>query len=114
MQRNYKPYNQNSEEEIPAIRTENLTRRYNNLVAVDNLNLAIYQGEIYGFLGANGAGKTTTMKMLVGLLEPDAGRAEIGGHDIWKNPLAAKAILGYVADRAMLYDRLTGREFLMF
>ena len=97
-----------------AIRTEGLTRRYGNLVAVDKLDLAIRSGEIYGFLGANGAGKTTTMKMLVGLLEPHTGRAEISGHDIWKNPLAAKAVLGYVADRAMLYDRLTGREFLMF
>src|SRR5438552_104245 len=114
MQTNYKPYSRNSEEEIPAVRTENLTRCYNNLVAVDSLNLAIRLGEIYGFLGANGAGKTTTMKMMVGLLEPHAGRAEIGGYDIWKNPLAAKAVLGYVADRAMLYDRLTGREFLMF
>src|SRR5947209_711846 len=90
-----------------AIQTENLTRRYNNLVAVDNLNLAIHHGEIYGFLGSNGAGKTTTMKMLVGLLEPDAGHAKIHGYDIWKNPLAAKAVLGYVADRPMLYDRLT-------
>src|SRR5690242_16489183 len=91
-----------------AIRAVNLTRRYNKLVAVDGLNLAIYPGEIYGFLGANGAGKTTTMKMLVGLLEPHAGRAEINGYDIWQNSLAAKSVLGYVADRTMLYDRLSG------
>ncbi len=97
-----------------AIRTENLTRRYKNFIAVDNLNLEVQPGEIYGFLGANGAGKTTTMKMLVGLLQPDAGHAWISGHDVWKEPLAAKAALGYVADRSMLYDRLTGREFLAF
>src|SRR5438309_11382434 len=97
-----------------AIRTENLTRRYKDFVAVDNLNLAVHRGEIYGFLGANGAGKTTTMKMLVGLLEPSSGRAWIAGHNVWTEPLAAKAASGYVADRAILYERLTGREFLGF
>jgi ABC-type multidrug transport system ATPase subunit len=97
-----------------AIRTENLTRRYKSFTAVDSLNLAVHAGEIYGFLGSNGAGKTTTMKMLVGLLQPDEGRTWIGGHDVWKEPLAAKAAFGYVADHTMLYDRLTGREFLDF
>ncbi|MDQ2715922.1 MAG: ABC transporter ATP-binding protein [Chloroflexota bacterium] len=97
-----------------AIRVEGLTRRYVDFTAVDNLNLALRQGEIYGFLGANGAGKTTTMKMLVGLLQPGAGRVWIAGHDMWREPLAAKAVLGYVADRALLYERLTGREFLAF
>jgi ABC-type multidrug transport system ATPase subunit len=94
-----------------AIRTENLTRHYKSFTAVDNLNLAVQAGEIYGFLGLNGAGKTTTMKMLVGLLQPDAGHAWIS---LWEEPMAAKAALGYVADRTMLYDRLTGREFLGF
>ncbi len=98
----------------PAIRTENLTRRYKSFTAVDNLNLAVQTGEIYGFLGSNGAGKTTTMKMLAGLLQPGAGGAWISGHDVWNEPLAAKAALGYVADRSLLYDRLTGREFLAF
>jgi ABC-2 type transport system ATP-binding protein len=76
----------------------------------------VKRGEIYGFLGANGAGKTTTMKMLVGLLQPDAGRVWIDGHEMWSEgaSLAAKAALGYVADRAMLYERLMGREFLAF
>ena len=97
-----------------AIRSENLTRHYRDFVAVDNLNLAVHRGEIYGFLGSNGAGKTTTMKMLVGLLQPDTGHAWIDGHDIWKESLEAKAAFGYVADHTMLYDRLTGREFLDF
>lgn len=97
-----------------AIQTEGLSRRYGDLLAVDNLSLTVRRGEIYGFLGSNGAGKTTTMKMLVGLLEPSAGRACIDGHDVWREPLVAKAALGYVADRAILYDRLTGREFLSF
>ena len=97
-----------------AIRAENLTRRYKGFTAVDNLNLAVHRGEIYGFLGSNGAGKTTTMKMLVGLLQSDGGHVWIDGHDVWKESLVAKAAFGYVADRTMLYDRLTGREFLDF
>ena len=99
-----------------AIRTRQLTRRYGQVTAVDGLNLAARRGEIYGFLGANGAGKTTTMKMLVGLLRPDAGQVWIDGHEMWSasGSLAAKAALGYVADRTMLYERLTGREFLAF
>ncbi len=103
-----------SSERTLAIRTENLTRLYKSFTAVDKLNLAVQAGETYGFLGSNGAGKTTTMKMLVGLLQPSAGRAWICGHDVWEEPMAAKAALGYVADRTMLYDRLTGREFLGF
>lgn len=97
-----------------AVRMEGLTRRFGDLTAVDNLNLALRQGEIYGFLGSNGAGKTTTMKMLVGLLQPGEGRAWIAGYDVWNQSLKAKAALGYVADRSMLYERLTGREFLAF
>jgi ABC-type multidrug transport system ATPase subunit len=103
-----------SAETSAAIRIEHLSRRYGDVLAVDDLNLAIQPGEIYGFLGPNGAGKTTTLKMLVGLLEPDAGHAVITGHDVWGEPLAAKAALGYVPDRAILYERLTGREFLAF
>lgn len=97
-----------------GIRTQGLTRHFDGLTAVDDLSLVIRPGEIYGFLGPNGAGKTTTIKMLVGLLEPNVGHAWIAGHDIWSEPLPAKAALGYVADRAMLYARLTGREFLGF
>ncbi len=98
----------------PTIRIEGLTRRFADFVAVDSLDMAIGRGEIYGFLGSNGAGKSTTMKMLVGLLQPDAGYAWIAGHDVWAEPVAAKAALGYVADRSLLYERLTGREFLAF
>jgi ABC-type multidrug transport system ATPase subunit len=97
-----------------TIRMEGLTRKFNTLVAVDNLHMSVRQGEIYGFLGSNGAGKTTTIKMLVGLLQPDTGHAWIAGHDVWTEPLAAKTAFGYVADRSILYERLTGREFLAF
>lgn len=97
-----------------AIRIAGLTRRFDTLIAVDNLHMTIRQGEIYGFLGSNGAGKTTTMKMLVGLLQPNEGRAWIAEHDVSTEPLEAKAALGYVPDRSVLYERLTGREFLAF
>ena len=99
---------------LAAICTDGLTRRYGQFVALDDLRLRIAPGEVYGFLGPNGAGKTTTIRMLVGLLEPSAGRAFIAGHDVWAEPLQAKRALGYVPDRAVLYERLTGREFLHF
>lgn len=97
-----------------AIRIAGIKRTFDTFVAVDDLHMAIQPGEIYGFLGSNGAGKTTTIKMLVGLLRPDQGHVEIVGHDIKREPVAAKAALGYVADRSLLYERLTGREFLAF
>lgn len=97
-----------------AIRIEGLTRRFAHATAVDALNMTIRQGEIYGFLGSNGAGKSTTIKMLVGLLQPSAGHAWIAEHDVWAEPLVVKKMLGYVADHALLYERLTGREFLDF
>lgn len=98
----------------PAIYIENLTRRFGSFTAVDHLHMSIRRGEIYGFLGSNGAGKTTTLKMLVGLLKPDGGRIELMGLGMWGEPLAAKGVLGYVADRSILYERLSGREFLAF
>ncbi|NOK60213.1 MAG: hypothetical protein GFH27_549281n394 [Chloroflexi bacterium AL-W] len=97
-----------------AVYTNGLTRHYQRFVAVDQLNLSIAPGEIYGFLGMNGAGKTTTIKMLVGLLQPTSGQACIAGHDMWTKPLADRAAFGYVADRALLYEHLSGREFLAF
>lgn len=97
-----------------ALSIVGLTRRFGDFIAVDRLDLNVYPGEIYGFLGPNGAGKTTTIKMLVGLLEPSAGQAFITGYDVWSEPARAKALCGYVPDRAILYERLTGREFLHF
>jgi ABC-type multidrug transport system ATPase subunit len=97
-----------------ALRTEDLNRHFGDYVAVENLNLALRRGEIYGFLGPNGAGKTTTIKMLVGLLRPTAGRVIVDSHDVWVDPLAAKAAFGFVPDRSLLYERLTGVEYLNF
>lgn len=94
----------------------NVSKSYNkgSVKAVDNLNLRIDKGEIFGFLGPNGAGKTTTIKMIVGLLNPDEGNILIHGTDIRKNALEAKKSIGYVPDNPNLYERLTGTEYLNF
>lgn len=95
-----------------TILTENLCKRFGTTVAVDNLNLAVKAGEIYGFLGPNGSGKTTTIKMLTGLLEPSSGRTIICGHDLATEATRAKALLAYVPDQPKLYGKLSAREFL--
>lgn len=94
----------------------NISKSYNkgSVKAVDNLNLKVKKGEIFGFLGPNGAGKTTTIKMIIGLLNPDGGSILIDGTDIRKNPIEAKKKMGYVPDNPNLYERLTGTEFLNF
>jgi ABC-2 type transport system ATP-binding protein len=97
-----------------VITAANLTKRYGSLTAVDNLNLTVKPGEIFGFLGPNGAGKTTTIKMLVGLLTPTSGEAWVAGIDVAKDPVAAKRVLGYVPDTPDVYERLTARELLRF
>ncbi|MEA3313863.1 MAG: ABC transporter ATP-binding protein [Caldisericota bacterium] len=96
------------------IETKNLTKDFGKLLAVNNLNITVNSGEIYGFLGPNGAGKTTTIKMLTGLLKPTKGTALIDGIDILKNPIQAKGHIGLVPDSPMVYQKLTGREFLYF
>jgi ABC-2 type transport system ATP-binding protein len=98
----------------PMILASGLTKRYGNLIAVDNLNLEVQRGELFGFLGPNGAGKSTTIRMLIGLLRPTAGTACVAGYDIQRETLAVKANIGYLAEHAFLYDKLTGREFLRF
>ena len=96
------------------IEIEGLTMCYGELRAVDGLDLRVEPGEFFAFLGPNGAGKTTTIKTLTGLLKPTAGCARIGGHDIQKDPVAAKAVMGFVPDVAVFYDKLTPREFMEF
>ena len=98
------------------IKISNLSKSYNRsgVKAVDNLNLHVKAGEIFGFLGPNGAGKTTTIKMMVGLLNPDEGSIIINGFDNQKDPIGAKRSIGYVPDSPMVYDRLTGLEYLDF
>ncbi len=96
------------------IEAENLTKRYDRFLAVDNVSFSVKKGEIYGFLGPNGAGKTTTIKMLIGLLTPSAGRVRICGYDLAENPLDAKGAVGFVPDSPFIYEKLTGSEFLGF
>jgi ABC-type multidrug transport system ATPase subunit len=97
-----------------VLSTRLLTKRYGSLTAVEDLDLEIAAGELFGFLGPNGAGKTTTIKMLVGLLRPTSGSARVAGIDILAEPERAKARIGYVPDAATLYDKLSAREFLEF
>jgi len=94
------------------LRAEGLTKDFGRLRAVDGLDLTLEPGELFGFLGPNGAGKTTTIKMMVGLLRPTSGRVWICGHDIWEEPVEAKARFGYVPDEPVLYSKLTGRQML--
>ena len=96
------------------IRLVRLRKTYGPIVAVDDLDFEIAVGSVFGFIGPNGAGKTTTIRMMMGLLEPTPGTVVLGGHDIAREPEAAKAITGYLADHPFLYDKLTGGEFLRF
>jgi len=96
------------------IKTEHLSKRYESLIAVDDVSFEVGPGEVLGFLGPNGAGKTTTMRMLAGFITPSAGRASICGHDIDTDPLAAKASLGYLPEGAPSYGEMTVRSFLEF
>ncbi len=91
-----------------------LTRSYGEKVAVAGLRFTVPRGELFAFLGPNGAGKTTTIKMLVGLLRPSSGTLRVGGHDVVARPREAARLLGYVPDEPVLYDKLSGREFLEF
>lgn len=96
------------------IEAEGLRKRFGDLQAVDGISLQVRSGEVLGFLGPNGAGKSTTMKMLTGFLEPDAGRAMIGGFDVGKLPRDAKMRLGYLPEGAPAYGEMTPLEFLRF
>ncbi len=91
-----------------------LRKEFGTSTVVEDLDLIIPAGEIFGFLGPNGAGKTTTIKMMMGVLEPTSGTVILNGHDIAKAPEEAKAQTGYVPDQPALYDKLTGMEFLRF
>lgn len=97
-----------------AIATQHLTRRFGQLVAVDDVDLRVTPGQFFGFLGPNGAGKSTTIKMLTGLLAPSAGRIEILGLDLAQNPVEVKRQIGVVPEGMALFGRLTGAEYLNF
>jgi ABC-2 type transport system ATP-binding protein len=96
-----------------ALRVQGLTKRFDRL-AVDALDLVICPGEFYALLGPNGAGKTTTLRMVAGLLRPDAGAVSIFGIDALNDPVAAKQVTAWVSDEPMIYDKLTPLEYLEF
>jgi ABC-2 type transport system ATP-binding protein len=98
----------------PAVVIQNLTRRFGELVAVDNVNLSVEPGQFFGFLGPNGAGKSTTIKMLTGLLAPTSGTIRILGLDLATNAVEVKRQIGVVPEGMALFGRLTGTEYLNF
>ena len=99
---------------MPALELNNLTRRFGDFVAVNNISLQIKQGAIYGFLGPNGSGKSTTIRMLCGLLEPTSGSGKVLGLDIAKDSEALKQKIGYMSQKFSLYDDLSVIENLRF
>lgn len=99
---------------MDIIKLNNLTKFYRGLKAVDDLNISVKEGVIFGFLGPNGAGKTTTIKMMAGILKPTSGSIIINGMDLEKEPSRVKGLCGFIPDRPFLYEKLTGLEFLNF
>lgn len=97
-----------------VLESHGLTKQYNGFVAVDNLDLTVRQGEVFGLLGPNGAGKTTTILMLLGLTEPTAGTVRVLGFDPVRQPLMVKARVGYLPDQLGFYDWLTARENMAY
>ncbi len=98
----------------PTMAAEGLVKRFGPVAAVDGVSLTVSAGEVVGLLGPNGAGKTTTLRMLAGILTPDAGRVRVGGLDIHERPLDAKRRLGFLSGDTQLYQRLTTREVLRY
>ena len=96
------------------IEARGLTKRYGDLVAVEEVSFSLARGEVVGFLGPNGAGKTTTIRMLTGFLPPTDGTAVIAGHDIFGDPIAARRAIGYLPEMPPLYPEMTVRSFLEY
>jgi ABC-2 type transport system ATP-binding protein len=97
-----------------AVVVTGLRKVYGEKVAVNNLDLVVPRGSFFGVVGPNGAGKTTSLRMITGLLRPDAGRVIVDGCDVWLEPIKAKATFGVLPDDLRLFERLTGREFLTY
>lgn len=96
------------------IEIENLVKKFDQFVAVDNLSFQVAEGEVLGFLGPNGAGKSTTMKVITGFLAPSSGKVSIDGYDITEEAMAAKSLIGYLPEGAPSYGDMTTEEFLRF
>ena len=98
----------------PALQISGLVKRFGEKVAVAGVDLVVPTGSFYGLVGPNGAGKTTTLSMATGLLRPDAGTVWVHGVDVWADPVAAKAMIGNLADGVRLFDRLTGEQLITY
>jgi ABC-2 type transport system ATP-binding protein len=99
---------------LPIIELTDLTKKYDQLTAVDHLNLSVYKGEIFGLLGPNGAGKSTTILMMLGLTEPTSGMAKVCGINSTTSPVEVKKKIGYLPDNVGFYDDMTGLENLVY
>lgn len=97
-----------------SVKVQELTKKFGDFTAVDHINFEVSKGEIFGFLGANGAGKTTAMKMLIGILKPTSGQAEVAGYNVLKQANKVKKNIGYMSQKFALYDDLTIRENAQF
>lgn len=97
-----------------VIKTENLTKRFGDFIAVDEITFEVSRGEIFGFLGANGAGKTTAMRMLTGLSKPSSGTASVAGYDVYRETEQVKKNIGYMSQKFSLYEDLTVLENIRF
>jgi ABC-2 type transport system ATP-binding protein len=99
---------------MPMIEVQNLTKRYRDRTAIDQLSFRVDEGEILGFLGPNGAGKSTTMKILTGYLPPSEGSARVAGFDVFEHPLEVKRRIGYLPETPPLYPEMTVQGYLKF
>jgi ABC-2 type transport system ATP-binding protein len=97
-----------------VVELKGVVKRYNEILAVDNVDLTLNRGEIFALLGPNGSGKSTTLKMLIGLVQPDSGSVNVLGVNVQENPVAIKQLVGYVPESPHLYEFLTGIEYLDF
>jgi ABC-2 type transport system ATP-binding protein len=96
------------------LHTEHLTKSYDGFRALDDLNLAVAPGEVFGLLGPNGSGKTTALRLVLGFLRPTAGRATVAGHDCWADGVRARRHIAYLPGELRLYENMTGRQLVRF
>jgi ABC-2 type transport system ATP-binding protein len=96
------------------LRTEQLTKDYGRFRALDDLSLEVARGEVFGVLGPNGSGKTTALRLALGFLRPTSGTARVGGHDSWRDSVAARRLVAYLPGELRLYENMTGRQLIDF